>query len=191
MKLLKAFVKVVMSCFALIGGVLFVGLLLFSLSMVIMRAPAQPATETDAIVVLTGGSNRVEEGLKLYQQGLGEHLLISGVHKDVKVKEILALLWKGPMIDPTGIVLDPRATTTAENASYSIEWIKEHDVKSIRLITAYYHMPRAYWEFKRRMPELKILPYGVQPETGPSYVKMLFAEYGKTILTLLPTSPEA
>ncbi len=191
MRLFKAFVKVVLSCFALVGGLLFLGLLLFSISMVIKRAPTQPTQKTDALVVLTGGSNRVEEGLRVYQKDLGTYLLISGVHKDVKVGELLALLWKGPMIDPAGIVLDPRATTTAENASYSIEWIKEHDIKSIRLITAYYHMPRAYWEFKRRMPELKILPHGVQPEAGPSYVKMLFAEYGKTILTLLPTSPEA
>lgn len=190
MKIIKAFLRVVMSCFAIVGGTLFVGLLLFSLTMMIMRAPRDPSQRTDAIVVLTGGANRVEEGLKLYEKDLGDYLLVSGVHKDVKVKELLAL-WHGPKLDESRIILDPRATTTEGNATYSIEWFNENNIKSIRLITAYYHMPRAYWEFKRRMPQLKILPYGVQPETGPSYVKMLFAEYGKTILTLLPTSPEA
>ena len=184
------FLHVILSCFALVGGVLLLGLLLFSLAMVVMRAPVKPQTKTDAIVVLTGGSNRVEEGLKLYQEELAGSLLISGVHKDVRVGDILRL-WHGAPLEIAGVALDPRATTTTENAIYSIEWIRAHNVKSIRLITAYYHMPRAYLEFKRRMPELMIVPHGVQPETGPSYLKMLLAEYGKTILSLLPTSPEA
>lgn len=189
MKLFFMLIRVLLSCCALVGGVVLLGLLVFSLAMVVMREPHAPGEKTDAIVVLTGGSGRVEEGLKLYHDGLSERLLISGVHKDVRVSEIVKLL-PGLVLGMDGITLDPRATTTAENALYSIEWIKAHDVKSIRLITAYYHMPRSYWEFKRRMPSLKIIPNAIQPETGPPYVKMLFAEYGKTVLTLLPSSPE-
>lgn len=190
MRLLIGLIKGLMSCFALVGGVLFFGLLVFSLAMVIMRTPHDVDRKTDAIVVLTGGQGRVDEGLKVYQEGMADRLLISGVHKDVRVPELLKL-WKGGAVDIGGIALDPRATTTVENAVYSIEWIKEHDVRSIRLITAYYHMPRSYWEFKRRMPGLKIIPHSIAPETGPPYWKMLLAEYGKVILSFLPTSPEA
>lgn len=189
MKILLVLTRVILSCCALVGGALLLGLMVFSLSMVIMRAPMAIGEKTDAIVVLTGGSGRVEAGLKAYHDGLSDRLLVSGVHKDVKIGEIVTLL-PGLIVNMGGIVLDPRATSTAENALYSIEWIEEKKVRSIRLITAYYHMPRAYWEFKRRMPSLKIIPHAVNPETGPSYVKMLFAEYGKTVLTLLPTSPE-
>jgi len=190
MKLMTRFIKLLFSCFALIGGALFIALMLFSLAMVAMRAPQKPTQHTDAIVVLTGGSNRVDEGLKLYHEGLSDYLLISGVHKDVRVGDILRL-WHGPALEIGGVALDPKATTTEENAVYSLEWIKAHNVKSIRLITAYYHMPRAYVEFKKRMPELKIVPHGIQPETGPSYIKMLLAEFGKTILSFMPKSPEA
>lgn len=190
MRLISAIFRVLMSVFALVGGLLFLGLLIFSIAMVVMQNPHAPERKTDAIVVLTGGSGRVEEGLKLYQEGLSGRLLVSGVHKDVRASEILHL-WKGPPIDVAGLALDPRATTTVENAVYSKEWIEENDIHSIRLITAYYHMPRAYWEFKRRMPGLVIIPNSIRPETGPPYVKMLLGEYAKTILSLLPTTPES
>lgn len=190
MRFIIGIIRVLLSVFALAGGLLFLGLLIFSIAMVVVQKPHAPDRQTDAIIVLTGGSGRVEEGLRLYQEGLSDRLLVSGVHKDVRASELLQL-WKGPAIDIAGLALDPRATTTLENAVYSQEWIEENGIGSIRLITAYYHMPRAYWEFKRHMPGLTIIPHAVQPETGPPYVKMLFGEYAKTILTLLPTTPES
>lgn len=190
MKFLIGIIRVLLSVFALVGGLLFFGLLTFSIAMVVMQTPHAPERKTDAIVVLTGGQGRVEEGLRLYQEGLSDRLLVSGVHKDVKPWELLRL-WKGPPVDVAGLALDPRATTTVENAVYSKEWIDENGITSVRLVTAYYHMPRAYWEFKRRMPGLVIIPNAIRPETGPPYLKMLIGEYAKTILSLLPTTPEA
>jgi hypothetical protein len=58
----------------------------------IPREPAVDTTPTDAIVVLTGGSERLGEGVRLLTAGLGRKLLVSGVHSDVKLQELVASL---------------------------------------------------------------------------------------------------
>ncbi len=185
MRILKSLFKIIFSACAFIGGLLLIGLLIFTLAMSLTRTPHDLDQKTDAIIVLTGGDKRVEEGLELFNNDMATKLLISGVHKDVRIPDILSF-WRGPALNIGNVSLDPRATSTIENAVYSIEWIKENDVKTIRLVTAYYHMPRAYWEFKHRMPELKIIPHSVTPDSGPSYLKALASEYGKLIVSFLP-----
>ena len=44
--------------------------------------------KTDAIVVLTGGRGRVEEGVKLYREGAGRKLFLIGVDPLVKKGEL-------------------------------------------------------------------------------------------------------
>jgi hypothetical protein len=50
--------------------------------------PSNDRTEADAIVVLTGGSDRLKEGLLLLAQG-GKQLLISGVHANTDIPALL------------------------------------------------------------------------------------------------------
>ena len=49
--------------------------------------PADPV-KTDAVVVLTGGTNRIDRGLEILRQGKAKRMLISGVDRDVKPAEL-------------------------------------------------------------------------------------------------------
>ena len=124
--------------------------------------PENPDQKTDAIVVLTGGDDRIETGLRLFDQGLSQYIFISGVHPDVKVREIRKL-WTGPASLPACCILLGRtATSTIENAFETKAWLRVMRFKNIRLVTANYHMNRAILEFAHAMPELKILPQPVE-----------------------------
>ena len=46
------------------------------------------ATRTDGIVVLTGGSRRLGEGLELLSRGLAEKLFVSGVRSEEHTSEL-------------------------------------------------------------------------------------------------------
>lgn len=115
-------------------------------------------TKTDAIIVLTGGGGRVEYGLELLASGRGKALFISGVSKEVPLGALLA---KAPMgvrellgVTSLGrITLGHDATNTVGNAEESVEWIKRRKYKTVLLVTADYHMPRALVEFRAAMPE--------------------------------------
>ena len=47
--------------------------------------------KSDAIVVLTGGSQRLDEGLKLLQDNMAERLFVSGVYKGIEVRTLLKI----------------------------------------------------------------------------------------------------
>lgn len=120
------------------------------------------STNADAIVVLTGGGGRVEYGLELLANGRGKALFISGVNKSVplgdllnaapdEVRSMIGVLSFGK------ITLGREATNTVGNAEESMEWIRSRGYKSVLLVTADYHMPRAKAEFKANLPRDVVL----------------------------------
>src|SRR5262245_8075525 len=63
------------------------GLVLFSQS--IPTLPTDDVQPTDAIIVLTGGSDRLKEGFGLLAHGEAKQLLISGVHEKSDIPALL------------------------------------------------------------------------------------------------------
>ncbi len=150
---------------------------------------ADEKTPADAIIVLTGGSQRVNKGLDLLARGEAPQLFISGVGEGVKLEEILDF-WDRPIITPEKseccVVLGRRARNTFGNAFEVKEWADKEDMKSIRLVTSDYHMPRALVEFRSAMPDLTIIPYPVRGVgRDGEYFRLLFGEYNKTLLAIL------
>ncbi len=147
-------------------------------------------TKADAIIVLTGGKNRVNAGLVLLRDGKADRLLVSGTHKDVKIEDILELenmpdKWR------CCIELDPIATDTLGNAHESAKWIKEHKITSIILVTSSYHIRRARNELELALSPKDIeiheydLPYDADKLNKPQSWLFLVGEYNKTLLSYI------
>lgn len=142
--------------------------------------------KTDAIIVLTGGENRIDEGLRLFADGMAPELFITGVFPGVQESELIKN-WDGKPLPSCCITLGYEATTTFQNAQETKEWLKDHkDVKTIRLVTANYHMNRALLEFKHALHGYEIISHPIiQNEVNPS--KLWFwiinlKEYNKTLV---------
>jgi uncharacterized SAM-binding protein YcdF (DUF218 family) len=154
---------------------------------------------TDAAVVLTGGSERLEAGLELLASGHAKKLLISGVNRDVDIATLLASLEPAevhklaPETVACCIALGYSAEDTRGNALETADWMRQQRFKSIRLITAAYHMPRSLLEFHRAMPGVEVLPYPVFPRQvrqegwwrWPGTTDLLVREYNKYLVALL------
>jgi uncharacterized SAM-binding protein YcdF (DUF218 family) len=165
------------------------GLIAFARS--IPESVLDQATPTDAIVVLTGGSKRLATGLGLVTHGLAERVLVSGVHRDVEIDELLRI---GPeteqdlrcCVDADHVALD-----TAGNALESAAWMRHHGYRSLRLVTGSYHMPRSLLEFRHAMPEAVVIPHPVFPEDvkianwwqWPGTAVLIVTEYNKFLLS--------
>lgn len=153
--------------------------------------------KTDAIIVLTGGQERIGEGVKLLNNKYAGKLLISGVGKWTKDEKLLANqnLSKEELskTDFSKITFGHEAINTIGNAKETESWVRQNNIHSIRLVTANYHMPRALLEFKKRMPELKIIPNPVFPENfkrdnwreDELTRHYIIAEYTKYILAMI------
>lgn len=119
----------------------------------------------DAIVVLSGGLGRVEEGLKLLKADKGEYLIISGVDRDSDINSIFFLHNPVDFIDKKRIILEKSSSSTFENASDVKEIVDRRGFKSIILITSAYHIKRAGFTFSRVFTDdVKIFYHTVSTE---------------------------
>ena len=166
-----------------IGIIWFSGFCLFNRK--INSYPLDYTTKTDAIVALTGGTNRIFESIKILNEGLSDKLFISGVSEKTTIKDIQKAA-KIQALDESKITLGKKAHNTIENASEAFEWIKDNDVEYIRLVTSYYHIPRSLQEFKLYGLRKKILPHPVYSQNVPrewwknwGTFKLIASEYNK------------
>lgn len=126
-----------------------------------------PETSTDAIVVLTGGRGRIETGVDLLQAGRAKKLFISGVPPGVPVVEMLHQSAGAEHLAACCIVLGHAADNTIGNAAETVRWLAEEGYRSLRLVTADYHMRRALLEFRRVLPADDLLVPDPVDSGGP------------------------
>ncbi len=134
--------------------------------------PAQvddAATSTDAIVVLTGGTERLDTGLSLLRQHKGRKLFVSGVYRGIDVAELLRLSRQKPDELECCIVLGHAADNTVGNAIETAAWMRAEGFHSLRLVTANYHMRRSLMEFRHAMPQATIIAHPVFPDAVKSH----------------------
>jgi uncharacterized SAM-binding protein YcdF (DUF218 family) len=152
-----------------------------------------PASATDAIVVLTGGSLRVQSGMALLTAGKAKKLFVSGVHPGTDVPALLRAEHQSSDNVACCIALGHDADNTLGNALETASWMRQEGFQSLRLVTASYHMPRSLLEFSRVMPDVRIIPHPVFPErvkqerwwASPGTASLIVAEYQKYLLALV------
>jgi uncharacterized SAM-binding protein YcdF (DUF218 family) len=155
-------------------------------------------TKTDAIVVLTGGSGRVEEGLLLLRNDMAARLFISGAGAKVSVSELVPDDVEDTSDIENSITLGRQATDTPGNALETSAWVQQANVKSLRLVTAAFHMPRSLLELHTAMPHITIVPHPVFSDRiktdwwrWPGTAKLIAREYTKFLLTWLRIKMDA
>lgn len=152
------------------------------------------------IVILTGGSNRIKEGLKIVSNinkltKTDFKILISGTGKGftkATLKKILTSDFNLKLVECC-IELESISKDTYSNASETYKWTKKNDINNIILITSNYHMPRAILEFKNRMPNQQIFTYPITPKNhdiknwlySSDTFSLIFFEYSKLLIASL------
>lgn len=132
-----------------------------------LGSPADEVSYADAIVVLTGGFGRAEEGLNLFKEGKGGYLIISGVEGSSRLIEIFPGKDLKATVETSRILLDVESRSTVDNAVNVKKIFDDKDFKSLVLVTSNYHMKRAFTIFS------KVMDGGVKiyrhPVKGPNF----------------------
>ena len=158
--------------------------------------PTQPATldRPDAVVALTGGDARLNAAVALFEQGIGERLLITGVHATTTKQELKTIAHGGRRFDCCAD-LGFSAANTHGNAAETAAWTRAHGYRRLVIVTASYHMPRSLAEFSAEMPGVKLEPWPVEPDGvapqpwwhDPHALRLLQTEYVKYLASLVLT----
>lgn len=146
----------------------------------------------DTVIVLTGGTNRIKQGLNILQAGKADHLFISGVGEGIALKD-LAQNHPGIVGFEERITLGREANNTRGNASEVRRYLLANQLESIILVTSYYHMPRSLLEHRAMLPTVHIIPFSVQPDRvehgdwwmQPATIRLYFTEYYKYLASLI------
>jgi uncharacterized SAM-binding protein YcdF (DUF218 family) len=156
------------------------------------RTPAAVSGKADAVVVLTGGSRRLDEGVALLEARAAPVLFVSGVDERVDANGIRTLLADGAdrlsdALVECCLVLGYGASDTIGNARETQIWMTVGNRRSLLLVTSNYHMPRARLEFAHAMPGVEVFPHPVIPPDVrldgwyryPGTLALLANEYSK------------
>ncbi|MFN4276675.1 MAG: YdcF family protein [Ferrovibrio sp.] len=171
--------------------------------------PPDSEVHSDAIVVLTGGAVRLSTALRLLNDGKAERLLVSGVAPTTTKATLMQAAipampdsaqasndWSGidlQLLFDCCVDLGFEAEDTAGNAVEAASWARARGYKSLRVVTANYHMPRAMAEFRRRLSDITVLPHPVRSDAmrvedwwqRRTATLFLLGEYTKYVAALL------
>ena len=134
----------------------------------------QKCQSVDAIVAISGGDTeaRVNEAVKLYQDGWSNVLIFSGAAED-KTGPSNALAMKTLAVKTgvpaTVIYVDEDSNTTKQNAQNVQTIFSELNVKSAILVTSGYHQRRASLEFNKLTHDVAILNHPIKSDKDWSF----------------------
>lgn len=165
-------IRRILSALALVWAL---GFLLFAALL-----PRPGATEpTDAVIVPTGGPGRIAQGLGVLDRGLAKRMFVSGVDREVTREEFAIEFKVAPAVMECCVTLGFAAVDTRSNAAETAQWVKDNQVRSLRLVTTDWHMLRAASELDRMLPGTVTVVRDAVP-SEPS-VTVLFLEYHKLL----------
>lgn len=175
----------------LAGGVALAGGFLWFAAAVTRPAPAI-TDKADAIVVLTGGPDRIEDGIGLLAAGRAGRLLITGVNPDTTDEELARRHPGSGALLRCCVDLDRRARNTLGNAIETQTWVRGRGYRRVIVVTSSWHMPRTMLELGRALPDVVLMPHPVMPArlTGEHWwreedmLRRLLGEYVKYVAAL-------
>jgi uncharacterized SAM-binding protein YcdF (DUF218 family) len=170
-------------------GVWLAGFAVFIVA-VLTAAPPNPLPPADGIVALTGGDGRVATGLALLAARDAPLLLISGAGRGTYLGDFTADDAAAATRYASAITLGHMADTTHGNAIEAANWARQHNIRSLIVVTADYHMPRAMLEMRHALPQVALIPVPVRPPAMRKLLslptlRLLGGEYSKYLAVRL------
>lgn len=153
------------------------------------------ARDADGIVVLTGGTSRIADGIELLASGHGKRLLITGAHPTTTSREIARLMPRYERWIECCVDLDHSALNTFGNAAETRRWTKSLSFESLIVVTSSYHMPRTLAELGRALPDVQLISYPVVSDKlraepwwhSFTTMRLLLSEYVKYTVVMIRT----
>jgi uncharacterized SAM-binding protein YcdF (DUF218 family) len=105
----------------------------------------------DAIIILSGGTDRVQHGVNLFKAGYADKIILTGSVARNMNKQVKAL---GVTADH--VLLEERSHTTNQNAIYSLQIMQSQGYKSAIVVTSPYHTRRSGLIFRHQFKGLDV-----------------------------------
>lgn len=171
------------------------GLLAFA-GRVARSTPAPPPQPANGIVALTGANSneRLGAAMTLLSDNYGARVLVSGVNRELTREDVRTVSAAVKRLYDCCVDLGFNAADTVGNARETEQWAKAMRFRSLIIVTADYHIPRAMLELKAVLgPQgVTLQPYPVRTSAlnaarwwrSPRAARLLVIEYSKYLAIL-------
>ncbi|WP_226580658.1 YdcF family protein [Halobacillus litoralis] len=150
----------------------------------IVQEKKETLPSSDAIIVLSGGENRLEHGVELYKDGAADTLILTNALEEGTTEEDAVSMG----IPERAIIEETKADSTYENATLSKEIMDRENLTSAIVVTSDYHSRRTKMTFEDIYDKDYSLSYSfsassfnVEDGLTEKEKKTTFSEYTKLI----------
>jgi len=170
---------------------------LFAFAARVERSTPPPIPRpADGIVVLTGANPqvRISAGVDLLAANYGRRVLVSGVNRELTREDMRNVTGAVKRLYDCCVDLGFSALDTVGNARETDDWARAMRFRSLIIVTADFHMPRAMLELGAVLrPEgVRLQAYPVQTPAlnarrwwrSPAQTRLLVIEYSKYLAIL-------
>jgi uncharacterized SAM-binding protein YcdF (DUF218 family) len=183
------------AAFLVVALIWLAGLMAFA-ARVQQSTPAPEPAAADGIVALTGANSnqRIAAAVGLLEEARGKRVLVSGVNREASREDIRTVSRAVRRLYDCCVDLGFTAADTVGNARETAEWAKAMRFRSLIVVTADYHLPRAMLELRAvlREPEFHLQPYAVATPAlkarawwrSPRTARLMVVEYCKYLAIL-------
>ncbi|MEK5435779.1 MULTISPECIES: YdcF family protein [Paenibacillus] len=112
-------------------------------------ALTEPPNQADVIIVLSGGQDRVEKAAELYKSGYAPYIILSNAKESTSSSGDMLQTALNLGIPQEAIYTENAASSTYQNAEFTLPIMKEHDFKSTIVVSSDFHMRRVKLLFDR------------------------------------------
>jgi uncharacterized SAM-binding protein YcdF (DUF218 family) len=116
---------------------------------------------SDALLVLTGGENRIAEGFRAWREGMARELYILGAGGRASLDTILPGHPPLSAEELRRVHIEGWSENTLENAYSAKSAVRERGFTRVVLVTGDYHIPRAFLALRTVLPpevSIAVLP---------------------------------
>lgn len=158
----------------------------------VRRMPGVETQRADGVVALTGGPDRIAGATALLAGGRASRMLISGVNGRTTRAELAREHPRYGALVECCVDIGYAAENTQGNAIETARWSRRHGLRSLIVVTADYHMPRAIAELREAIPDAVLTPHPIRTarlQTGQWWrdveaLRLVTVEYVKYLRTL-------
>ncbi|SIQ35206.1 Uncharacterized SAM-binding protein YcdF, DUF218 family [Rhizobium sp. RU20A] len=188
---LRRFVRFAFYALLITAAIFLAGFLYFADVVASLQPPDRP--KADAIVVLTGGFQRIDQAVELLKAGAGERLLISGVNPSTSGSQIRRNTQTPRDLFECCVDIGRQAIDTIGNANETAQWARGKGYLRVLVVTNNYHMPRSLLELRRAAPDIEFIAFPVVNSdlktsnwlSNPMALRTILLEYIKTMAASL------
>mgnify|MGYP001607953743 CR=1 FL=1 len=133
----------------------------YTISIAVIGLTYSPAASDVAVVLgnevdINGNPSprlkaRLDSAVNLYKNNLTKNIIVSGGVGKSGYNEsvVMAKYLQENSISPNNIIEDPQGENTMATAINTTRIIKEHDFKSVTVVSQYFHLPRCILAFNK------------------------------------------